>query len=297
MKPMGPHPRDRLKPATLWKLPDGRHADGGGLYLLVDGGSRRWLLRTTILGRRRDMGLGSLRDVPLAEARELARHARRTAKANRDPIVERRREEGVPTFAEATDSVWKARSAEFRSDKHAKQWISALKTYGYPTLGELRVDRIGNDDILRVVEPIWVGKRTTASKVLQRIKAILNRSIVNKHRDGPNPADIVTKALSKSRPKVRHHPALPYDRLSDYIRDLHASAAGGEMARLAVEFCILTALRKGTVRKAKRAEIDGAAACNSAAALTTTNLKGRLVMATKRSTTKALKAKATARKA
>ena len=95
MKPTGPHPRDRLKAPLLWKLPEGRHADGGGLYLLVDGGSRRWLLRTTILGRRRDMGLGSLRDVPLAEARELARQNRRTAKDRRDPIVERRRDEDL----------------------------------------------------------------------------------------------------------------------------------------------------------------------------------------------------------
>ena len=138
----------------------GRHADGNGLYLLVDpSGAKRWVLRTIVHGRRRDIGLGSARIVSLAEAREQAVLFRKTARAGGDPILEHRRSrEPAPTFAEAARLVHAEHSRAWRNPKHAAQWLSTLERYAFPTLGQRRIDQIESADVLRALTPIWLDQ-------------------------------------------------------------------------------------------------------------------------------------------
>src|SRR4051794_26485498 len=123
------HPHKALSARTVSTVTEpGRYGDGGGLYLLVaQGGSRSWILRTVIKGRRCDIGLGSAVLISLAEAREEARALRRVARLGGDPLAERRHaRRSVPTFEEASKQVHESHSDAFRSDKHRKQWLSSL---------------------------------------------------------------------------------------------------------------------------------------------------------------------------
>jgi hypothetical protein len=164
----------------------GRYADGNGLYLVVDpSGARRWLLRLVIEGRRGDLGLGSASLVPLSEAREKAQAYRKTARQGGDPVRERKRASAVaPTFSKAAEIVHKSRAPGFRNAKHAAQWISTLRTYANPTIGELAVDVIATPDILRLIGPIWLAKPETASRVLQRISTVFDWAKAAGYRTG-----------------------------------------------------------------------------------------------------------------
>src|SRR5271169_5802393 len=140
----------------------GKYSDGGNLYLIVsESGARKWVLRFTWRGRAKEMGLGSAISVPLADAREKAAEARRRVAQGRNPIEERKRDGGIPTFGEMADDVREALSAGFRNDKHKAQWKTTLETYAAP-LRAKPVDTIATDDVLSVLKPIWVKKAETA---------------------------------------------------------------------------------------------------------------------------------------
>jgi hypothetical protein len=131
----------------------GKYCDGNGLYLVVDpSGAKRWLLRTVILGKRCDLGLGSVRLVSLKEARDEAAQIRRKARDGEDPLADRRRTSVVvPTFKEAAETVHKAHSATFKNEKHRAQWLASLKADVFPLLGGLRVSTIQSGDVLKVL--------------------------------------------------------------------------------------------------------------------------------------------------
>ncbi len=136
----------------------GKYSDGGNLYLIVsETGSRKWVLRFTWRGRAKEMGLGSAVSVPLADARERAVSARRKIAQGLNPIDERKRTSGVPTFGEMADQVYEALSAGFRSEKHKAQWKSSLATYAAP-LRDTPVDTIATEDVLAILKPIWTTK-------------------------------------------------------------------------------------------------------------------------------------------
>ena len=142
----------------------GKYSDGGNLYLIVSSsGSRKWVLRFTWRGRAKEMGLGSAAVVSLADAREKAAMARRKLAQGLNPIEDRKRNRGIPTFGEMADSVIEALSAGFRNEKHKAQWKSTLATYAAP-LRSKPVDTITTDDILAVLKPIWTLKPETASR-------------------------------------------------------------------------------------------------------------------------------------
>ena len=134
-----------------------RIADGGGLYLLVaPGGSKSWVLRTTVVGRRCDIGLGSVALVSLAEAREEALRLRKIARAGGDPLAERRSERRpVPNFESAARQVHASHAAGFRSEKHRKQWMSSLSD-PVTAFGTKPVDAITSADVLSVLRPQWL---------------------------------------------------------------------------------------------------------------------------------------------
>ena len=150
------HPQKALTSVRINGLSvPGRYADGNGLYLVVDpSGAKRWVLRIVVRGTRRDIGLGGLRVVSLAEARGKALEFRRLAREGGDPIEARRKAKDVPTFAEAAASTIAQHRASWKNEKHASAWTNTLTTYVFPLMGDKRVDQIETADILRALSPI-----------------------------------------------------------------------------------------------------------------------------------------------
>jgi hypothetical protein len=199
VKPKGKHPDKALSAIQVRALKKpGRYADGNGLYLQVDpSGAKRWLLRTVIRGKRRDMGLGGLQLVSLAEAREKALAYRKLARAGGDPLAARRAERAaVPTFAEAARSVHAEHAASWRNPKHRAQWLNTLTQCVFPAIGERRVDHIDTADMLKVLSPIWLTKPETARRVRQRIGVVLEWC---KDPDGGEDRRGATRDLERDR--------------------------------------------------------------------------------------------------
>jgi integrase len=232
----------------------GMYADGGGLYLQVTGPeARSWVYRYARDGKTRYMGLGSLNAVSLAEARTRAAEARRLASAGIDPISARdgqRDAERVEaakqvTFAAAAEAFIKAHKTGWRSAKHGDQWRNTLATYVHPLVGALPVQQIDAGLVVRVLEPIWTTKPETASRVRQRIEAVLDAATARGHRSGENPArwrghlENLLPARAKVK-RVRHHPALPYAELGAFMAELRRQDG---LAGRAMELLILTATR------------------------------------------------------
>lgn len=256
--PKGRHPVNALTPLRIRSLSTpGRYADGNGLYLVVDPcGAKRWLLRIVIQGRRRDIGLGSTRLVPLADAREQARAMRSQARAGGDPLEQRRAAKRVvPTFRAAATQVHESYTAGWRNAKHAAQWITTLEHYVFPELGDRAVNDISSGDILRVLSPIWLAKPETARRVRQRLSSVMDWTRAVGFVTGENPVDGVAKGLPRQRIVRKHHAALPYIQVPDFIVRLREAEAG-EIVRLAFEFLILTAGRTGEVIGACWTEMD-----------------------------------------
>lgn len=252
------HPDRALTAVRVRQLKKpGRHADGGGLYLLVDqNGAKRWVLRTVVQGRRRDIGLGSARLVSLVEAREQAGLFRKTARSGRDPIADyRSKRKTVPTFAEAARIVHEQHARSWRNAKHAAQWLSTLERFAFPHLGNRPVDDVESADVLRVLTPIWHEKPETARRVRQRIRAVFDWAKGAGHRLGDNPVDGLSRVLLRQTDEVQHFAAMPYAEVADFLRRLRDSDAG-EIPKLAFEFTILTAARTGEVVGARWDEFD-----------------------------------------
>lgn len=245
----------------------GKYPDGAGLYLQVAaGGSKSWIFRYRVGPREREMGLGSLLTVSLAEAREAALQARKLRHKGIDPIearqsadLERRAEAArAMTFDEAVTAYLKTRTGVHENAKHAAQWLSTLKTYASPHLGKVPVNRVDTPMIISALEKIWTTKTETASRVRGRIERVLDWATVSGLRQGENPArwkghlDMLLPAKSKVA-KVEHHTALPFAEVSAFMETLRAQA--GHAAR-ALEFTILTAARTSEVIEATWKEVD-----------------------------------------
>jgi integrase len=258
----GRHPDKALTAVQIRALKKpGRYSDGNGLYLVVDPtGSKRWLLRTIVQGRRRDMGLGGATLVSLAEAREKALAYRKVARDGGDPLAVRRAARATaPTFAEAAEQVHGDHKASWKNEKHAAQWLTTLKTYAYPHLGNRRVDQLETSDVLRTLSPIWLAKPETARRVRQRIGTVLDWAKAAGYRNGDNPVEGVAKGLPKQGERDDHHAALPYADVPAFVGRLRSSDQG-EIARLAFEFLILTAARTSEVLGAEWLEVNEAEA-------------------------------------
>jgi integrase len=235
----------------------GKYSDGGNLYLIVSRtGSRKWMLRFTWRGQAKEMGLGSAASVPLADAREKAAVARRKIAQGFNPIDERKRDRGVPTFGEMADSVREALSVGFRNEKHKAQWKSTLATYAAP-LRRKPIDTITTDDVLNLLKPIWTAKAETASRVRGRIEKVLDAAKAKGFRDGENPArwrGHLDHLLPRPSKLARgHHAAMPYEDVAAFIAKLRVREA---TAALALELCILTGARSGEILGMQWSEID-----------------------------------------
>lgn len=257
IKPTGRHQEKRLSAQTVRALnTPGLHGDGNGLYLKVDlSGAKRWIQRIVIEGKRRDLGIGPLSLVSLAEAREKALENRKLARAGGDPLAAKKRSMDVLTFKAAAVKVHDLSKPTWRNDKHGDQWINTLTTYVFPVFGSKRVDTVTSADVLAALSPIWNSHPETARRVKQRMGSVFKWAVANGWRTD-NPAEAIGNALPKhDRSKVKHREALPYDAVAAAIRKVRSSEAG-TATKLAFEFLLLTATRSGETREAVWSEID-----------------------------------------
>ena len=243
----------------------GMYADGGGLYLQVSHeGARSWIFRYRSNGRTtpRDMGLGSLLTVTLAEARERARIARGQLLDGADPIETRRAARAkatkFTTFKECAAAYIEAHQPGWRNEKHAEQWRTSLETYAYPALGSFSVHAVDVDLVMKVLEPIWNEKTETAARIRGRIEAILDWAHTRGLREGNNPArwhgHLANLLPARGRvAKPRHHPALPFEQIGAFVAQLRQEQG---IAARGLEFLILTAARTSEVTGATPAEVN-----------------------------------------
>ncbi|UZW54938.1 Arm DNA-binding domain-containing protein [Sphingobium sp. JS3065] len=162
----------------------GRLGDGDGLLLMIQpGGGKSWVCRVQKNGNRRDFGLGSVSKVSLATARERAREIRTWVELGLDPIFERRKVRGIPTFRQASARVIAAHSKTWRNEKHEKQWLQTLEAYAFPQIGDLQVHEITGPMIRNLLSDIWLTKPETARRVRQRIGTVLDWAYASGYRD------------------------------------------------------------------------------------------------------------------
>ena len=249
-------------------LEPGRYHDGGnlGLFLRVDpNGAKFWIQRISIKGKvtasgktgRAEMGLGSFPLVSLADARARATVNKQMAMQGGDPLEAKRKARDAMTFAQAVDHYLTAKLAEFRSDKHGKQWRATLDTYAAPVLGPMLLAAIEARHVLRVLQPIWAEKTETASRLRGRIEAVLSWATVAGHRAGDNPARWKGN-LAELLPKpgkvadAGNHPALALSDLPRWWQELETREG---MAARALQFAVMTCARSGEVRGMTWAEV------------------------------------------
>jgi integrase len=241
--------------------------DGGGLYLQVSAsGAKSWVFRFKDHGRLREMGLGPLHTVGLADARKRAAVCRQMRLDGTDPIAVKKAGKlkakleaaRAMTFQQCAEAYIDAHKAGWQNAKHAAQWSSTLKTYAYPVFGALPVQAVDVALIAKVLEPIWKTKTETASRLRGRIERVLDWATVRGYRQGDNPArwrghiDQLLPARSKVQ-KVQHHAALPYAEIGQFMADLREQDT---TSALALEFLILTATRTAEVIGATWSEVD-----------------------------------------
>ncbi|ATF93353.1 tyrosine-type recombinase/integrase [Cedecea neteri] len=257
---------------------EGSFAVGGvdGLYLRNRGQSRSWILCVAMgvrvngqgrtVPRRLNLGLGPYPEVSLAEARDKARALRKQIRNGIDPLEEKhihkahqeKQAHKKKTFADCAEDVIEIKSKELKNQKHIAQWRSTLETYAYPVIGQKAVSEITRADLLTILEPIWLTKNETASRLRGRIETIIDYAKAREYFEGDNPAAWkgMLKPLLPMPSKVqkqKHHAALPYSEIGSFMSDLRKRA--GISAR-ALEFSILTVARSGEVRGAEWNEMD-----------------------------------------
>jgi len=258
---------EKLSASKVRTAQAGVYADGNNLYLQVTKeGAKSWLFRYMLNGKSREMGLGPTRTIGLAEARARAAEARKILLDGNDPIDHRRRSRLQAarqaaletTFQAAAEAYIADRKSSWSSEKHGKQWSATLARYVYPTFGKSPVGEIGLNQVIKVLKPIWEDKPETASRVRQRIEAVLDYATTKGWRAGDNPARWLGN-LENIFPKkgkiiqVRHHKALPWAKLPSFLKDL--SGQDG-LAAKALLLTILTASRTGESICAQWGEFD-----------------------------------------
>lgn len=255
-KPAGMHREKVLTAAAVRNLGPGFHSDGNGLFLKVDpSGARRWVQRIVVLGKRRDIGLGSAKLVTLVEAREKALQQRKVAREGEDPLAAKRRLQGIPTFGEAAKEVYAHNEGGWKNEKHKKQWLSSLEKYAFPHIGSMRLDKIDSSNITLALDEVWLTRPATADRVKQRIGKVMQWAKARGYRLD-NPADGVQEGLAKrDRSSVKHMKALPFGEVANAIATVAASKAS-DATKLAFQFLVHTACRSGEVRGALWSEID-----------------------------------------
>ena len=256
---------NRLSQLEVNNAKVGMHADGGGLYLQVTKTvagqlNKSWLFRYSVGGRERQMGLGSLTEVKLADARDRAVKLRQQRLDGIDPIEARESARRIAaasgiTFRRAFEIFFATKRKTLSNAKHAAQWQSTMDTYVFPSIGNRPVREIEAQEILDVLTPIWFAKAETARRVLQRMEAVFKSAILRGCRRQVSPCVGVKEELGTRHQKPANHRALPYQQVPAFL--IHLRASNSQPAtRLAFEWLVLTATRSGETRLARWREID-----------------------------------------
>lgn len=245
----------------------GYYSDGNGLYLQVSrAGSKSWILRYRYNGKTREMGLGPLGPVGLADARKSAMKCHAMLLENKDPIEVRKAERSrqaleksrAVTFSQCAERYIDAHQARWTNAKHISQWRNTIKTYCDPVFGSLPVRDVDTALVMRALEPIWNKKHETASRLRGRIEAVLDWAAARGFRKGENPArwrghiDKLLPSLKKQS-RVRHHPALPFAEMGAFMRELRQQES---VSARALELAILTGARTNEVIGSLPEEFD-----------------------------------------
>ena len=248
----------RLTAAFVRSARPGRHYDEHGLMLRVlPTGTKHWIWRGTVRGRRVDLGLGAYPYTSLAEARQRAFRYRKLSREGGDP---RASTAAAPTFEAALEEVLAIQRWSWRAGGRSEaQWRASLRAYALPKLGEMPVDQVTTADVLAVLVPIWSTKRETARRVRQRIGAVMKWAVAQGFREDNPAGDAIAAALPQGGVRRKHFRALPHAEVPAALEKLRESRAG-LTAKLALEFLVLTAARSGEVRGARWDEIDVEAA-------------------------------------
>lgn len=250
--------RNKLTATQIKRLSPGKYNDGGGLWLHKrEGGGGQWFLRVTIHGRRREMGLGGLYDVTLAEAREEAERWRSMVRANKDPIKERARirresDRGDHTLASVTESAFKARQAELKGNGKAGRWLSPLNIHVLPKLGRVPIEEIDQQDIKNTLAPIWHEKADTARKAMNRLRIVFRYAAAMDLDVDIQATDKARALLGKQRHVVKNIPSIAWA----HVPEFYASLTEPSVGNLALKFLILTAARTTEVRFCNASEIE-----------------------------------------
>ena len=233
----------------------GRYSDGGGLHLFISkAGRKSWVLRITVDGHRRDIGLGGYPTVSLALAREKAADNRAAIAEGRDPVAEKH-SPAMPTFRQAAQAVYKANKPRWRNGKHTASWLQTLERHVMPRLGNTTLDRIDRSQVLAVLKPIWTTRPETARRVRQRMRTIFKWAMAHDFIES-NPAGEAIDGALPPMPKVKaHFRALPYQEVGLALETIEMSQAS-IAAKLCFRFLVLTAARSGEARGATWDEID-----------------------------------------
>ena len=249
------------------KTKQGLYSDGNGLYLqITKAGVKSWLFRFMLSGKAREMGLGPVHEITLAQARIDAQACKTMLREGIDPIEERKKRLGAvkvnnqskPTFKDCAERYIRAHAASWKNAKHIQQWKNSLKNYAYPVVGTMAVDGIERGHVMQIVEPIWLTKTETAKRVRGRIETVLDWANVQGFRKGENPArwrghlDMLLPKPSAVK-KETHFAALPYQDINSFMDELRAREA---QSALALRLIILTAVRSGEMRGAVWSEFD-----------------------------------------
>ncbi len=254
---------------TLNLKKHGRYTDSltKGLQLLYKPSETKyWLLRFAFNGKRHELGIGPFPEIMPKEARQIAQEARTLLAKGENPLTSKLAQKAQIkalerkkiTFRDFALTCVADKQSEWSSDKHAAQWTYSLENFAFPVIGEMALDEIDTDDILKILTPIWKSKTETASRLRGRLEWILAAACTRKLRNGMNPAlwrghlQTILPAPKKMM-EVRHHPALTYRALPEFLIRLRSKDS---VATLALEFTILNASRTGEVLGGLRSEID-----------------------------------------
>jgi len=250
---------NRLSSQFVKTAPVGKHCDGAGLWLVKrDDGGAQWVLRVTVHGRRREMGLGGFPALGLADARKVAERWRNVASAGRDPVKEREAEERAArrediSLAVLTADAFESRKAELKGDGTAGRWLSPLTLHVLPKLGRVPVTDLDQRDIRDTLAPIWHTKADTARKAMNRL------SIVMKHAAALG-LDVDLQATEKAKAllgKTRHVPKnIPAMVWAD-VPGFYASLEEPTLTHLALRLLILTGVRSSPLRTIRLDQIEG----------------------------------------
>ena len=252
------HALHKLSHSTVMSALPGKYNDGGGLWLhkRADGGGQ-WFLRVTVHGRRREMGLGSIRDISLKDARKRAEKWRSVAKDGHDPIKERERRRGeaernLHCLADVASDAFESRKAELKDDGKAGCWFTPLELHVLPKLGKVPVADLSQTDIRDTLKPIWHMKADTARKALNRLNICMHHAAALGYDVDLQVVDKARALLGKQQHKPQHIPAVPWHEVPAF----YSSLSEGTITHLALRLLILTAVRSRPLRYMRYDQIE-----------------------------------------